>query len=47
MLARGFDGELRHLPGPPISRAALAVLGLSLAGLVLFELAAQAWIPTL
>jgi cobalt/nickel transport system permease protein len=47
MQARGFDGELRYLPGPPLTTAALVAFGLGLAALVLFETAAHVWIPTL
>jgi cobalt/nickel transport system permease protein len=45
MQARGFDGELRYLPGPPIPRRALAVAAVALALLVVFEVAAHAWVP--
>jgi cobalt/nickel transport system permease protein len=47
MQARGFDGQLRYLPGPPLTHTALAVFTLALVALLAFELAAQAWIPTL
>ena len=44
MQARGFDGELRYLPGPPLARSSLAWFGLAVAVLVVFELVAQGWI---
>jgi cobalt/nickel transport system permease protein len=47
MQARGFDGELRYLPGPPLTARAIAVFALALAGLVAFEVAAQVWGPRL
>jgi cobalt/nickel transport system permease protein len=47
MQARGFDGELRYLPGPPLARRAIALTGLALAALVAFEVAAYAAVPTL
>lgn len=43
MQARGFDGELRHLDGPPLSRTALAWFAAGIGLLVAFELAAQLW----
>ncbi len=45
MQARGFDGELRYLPGPPLAWTSLLWFGLALAALVAFEIAAQGWIP--
>lgn len=45
MQARGFDGELRYLAGPPLTRAALAWFGVALVVLVVFEVLAQAWGP--
>ena len=45
MQARGFDGELRYLAGPPLTRAALAWFGAALVVLVVFEVLAQAWGP--
>ena len=45
MQARGFDGQLRYLPGPPLTRTAIAVFALGLAGLAAFEVAAHVWIP--
>jgi cobalt/nickel transport system permease protein len=47
MQARGFDGELRHLPGPTIPRAALAWFATALVALIAFEAAAHAWGPRL
>lgn len=47
MQARGFDGELRYLPGPPIPRMALAWFVVALVALVAFEVAAHAWGPRL
>jgi cobalt/nickel transport system permease protein len=47
MLARGFDGELRSMPGPPLSTGTLVAFASALAVLVAFELAAHVWIPTL
>jgi cobalt/nickel transport system permease protein len=44
MQARGFDGELRYLPGPPLTRTSLAWFGLAVAALVAFELVVQGWI---
>lgn len=41
MLARGFDGELRYLAGPPLSRRALAAFAIALLALVAFEVVAQ------
>jgi cobalt/nickel transport system permease protein len=45
MLARGFDGELRYLPGPGLEARAIVLFGLAIAALVAFELAAHAWGP--
>jgi cobalt/nickel transport system permease protein len=45
MQARGFDGELRYLPGPPLSRRALGWFAAALIGLVAFEVVAQVWGP--
>jgi cobalt/nickel transport system permease protein len=47
MQARGFDGELRYLPGPPISRVALAWFATALVALIAFETVAHAWGPRL
>ena len=47
MQARGFDGELRSLAGPALSRAAVGWLAVALAALVAFEIAAQLWMPRL
>ena len=47
MQARGFDGELRYLPGSPVARTSIAV-GLTAIGLLIaFELAAHGWLPRL
>lgn len=45
MQARGFDGELRYLPGPPIPRRATVAFGLAVAALVGFVVAGQLWLP--
>jgi cobalt/nickel transport system permease protein len=45
MQARGFDGELRYLPGPPLGSRQLAGFGLAIGALVLFELIAILWLP--
>jgi cobalt/nickel transport system permease protein len=45
MQARGFDGELRYLSGPPLTSSALALFGIAILGLVLFELAAHTVSP--
>jgi cobalt/nickel transport system permease protein len=45
MQARGFDGELRHLAGPPIAPVALVLFGLAVAGIVVFVVAANLWGP--
>ena len=45
MQARGFDGELRYLAGPPLSSRAIAVFALAMLLLVGFEVAAHVWIP--
>lgn len=47
MQARGFDGELRHLAGPPLTSRAIAVFVAALAALVVFEVVAQLWGPRL
>jgi cobalt/nickel transport system permease protein len=47
MQARGFDGELRYLPGPPVSTTALGWFVVALVGLVALEVAAHAWGPPL
>ena len=44
MQARGFDGELRYLPGPPLARTSLVWFCLALAALVAFEVVAQGWV---
>jgi cobalt/nickel transport system permease protein len=45
MLARSFDGELRYLPGPPLTTRAIAGFALAMAALVALEVAAQVWGP--
>jgi cobalt/nickel transport system permease protein len=45
MQARGFDGELRYLPGPGLRPRQLAGFGLTIVALVLFELFAILWLP--
>lgn len=45
MQARGFDGELRYLPGPPLTTRAIAWFVVAMVGLVAFELAAHLVIP--
>jgi cobalt/nickel transport system permease protein len=45
MQARGFDGELRYMPGPPMTATALVAFGLAIAAIVGFELAAHLLIP--
>lgn len=45
MQARGFDGELRYLPGPPLSTRAIAGFAVALLLLVVLEIAAQVWGP--
>jgi cobalt/nickel transport system permease protein len=45
MQARGFDGELRHLPGPALAPSALAAFGVAVAALVAFVVAAHLWVP--
>jgi cobalt/nickel transport system permease protein len=47
MQARGFDGELRYLPGPPLERRAILLTGLAMVALVAFEIAAHAVVPRL
>jgi cobalt/nickel transport system permease protein len=43
MQARGFDGELRHLPGPRLGRGQVAWFALAMAILATFEVAAHTW----
>ena len=45
MQARGFDGELRYLPGPPIPARAWVAFGVAVVALVAFEVVAQLWGP--
>jgi cobalt/nickel transport system permease protein len=47
MQARGFDGEFRYLPGPPLGRGAVSWFVVALGALVAFELVAHAWLPRL
>jgi cobalt/nickel transport system permease protein len=47
MQARGFDGELRYLPGPALARPAVLAFAAAIALLVAFEIAAQLWLPRL
>jgi cobalt/nickel transport system permease protein len=42
MQARGFDGELRYLPGPPLARSALAWSAVAAAAMIGFVLASHA-----
>jgi hypothetical protein len=44
MQARGFDGELRQLPGPPLTRSQLGGFVALLTGLAVFELASHLWL---
>jgi len=45
MQARGFDGELRHLPGPPLRHIELVAFGLGLSAVVGFTVASLLWLP--
>jgi cobalt/nickel transport system permease protein len=45
MLARGFDGELRYLPGPALGLRSALWFAAILASLVAFEVAAHLWGP--
>jgi cobalt/nickel transport system permease protein len=45
MQARGFDGEFRHLAGPPLAPLAIALFGVGVAAIVAFEVAAHLWGP--
>jgi cobalt/nickel transport system permease protein len=45
MQARGFDGELRYLPGPPLRPAQVAAAVLVAALIVSFTVAAIFWLP--
>jgi cobalt/nickel transport system permease protein len=45
MQARGFDGELRYLPGPPLRASQLAAFAAGIAALVAFEIVAIQWLP--
>ena len=47
MQARGFDGELRALPSPPLARSAAAVALAAAAMLVVYEVLAHVWFPRL
>jgi cobalt/nickel transport system permease protein len=45
MQARGFDGELRYLPGPSIAPRALVLFAFTVTAIAAFELAAHLWGP--
>lgn len=45
MQARGFDGEFRHLAGPPLRPAELVAAGTTLVAIVAFLIAGQLWLP--
>lgn len=47
MQARGFDGELRALPSPPLARSAALVTIVIVALLMAWEVIAHAWLPRL
>jgi hypothetical protein len=47
MQARGFDGELRALPSPPLARSAALVAVAVAALLVAWEVLAHTWLPRL
>jgi cobalt/nickel transport system permease protein len=47
MQARGFDGELRSMPGPPLERSAIVAVAVVLAALVAFQAAAHLVLPRL
>jgi len=47
MQARGFDGELRYLPGPALRRSEVVVAAALGACLVLYTVAAFLWLPHL
>ena len=47
MQARGFDGELRYLPGSPLARTSAAVALTAATLLIVFELVAHVWLPRL
>jgi cobalt/nickel transport system permease protein len=47
MLARGFSGTFRHFHGRGLTAGEWLAAGLVAAGLVVFELAAQLWLPRL
>jgi cobalt/nickel transport system permease protein len=47
MQARGFDGELRSMPGEPLARSALVALAAVLLALVAYQVAAHLWLPRL
>ncbi len=45
MQSRGFAGDLRHMHGRALARSDWSVFVAFLAGIVLFEIAGQAWLP--
>lgn len=45
MLARGFEGEFRHLAARPLSGGTLIAFGLLIAGLAAFVVLADRWLP--
>jgi cobalt/nickel transport system permease protein len=45
MQARGFDGELRYLPGPPLRPGQIAAAGIVAVAIVLFAVAGLFWLP--
>ena len=47
MLARGFEGDVRHLAGSPLTTASLAALACLVLLLGGFVVAAQTWLPRL
>jgi cobalt/nickel transport system permease protein len=47
MQSRGFDGELRYLPGSPLPRAAMITFALLVGLLVVFVAMAHLWMPRL
>ena len=47
MQARGFEGELRYLPGSPLPPGALAWFGVLLVAIAAFVAFAHLWLPRL
>jgi cobalt/nickel transport system permease protein len=45
MLARGFEGEFRHLAVRPLPGGTLIAFGLLVAALAAFVIAADRWLP--